>query len=110
MRTSLSLQPYRTALMPAVSMLCLARFPFLSKHRIPADMLYLSAPRPPQQYRELAASGAKWMNLLAVGVGADANKSTVDAYVEETTGVLEPAVSSLTKLGLLNRSYVCESR
>ena len=50
------------------------------------------------------------MNLLAVGVGADANKSTVDAYIEETTGVLEPAVNSLTKLGLLNRSYVCESR
>ena len=75
---------------------------------VPTD---LSAPRPPQQYRELAASGAKWMNLLAVGVeSADANKSTVDAYVEETTGVLEPAVSSLTKLGLLNRSYVCESR
>ena len=74
---------------------------------VPTD---LSAPRPPQQYRQLAASGAKWMNLLAVGVGADANKSTVDAYVEETTGVLEPAVSSLAKLGLLNRSYVCESR
>ena len=39
MRTSLPLQPYRTALMPAVFMLCLTRFPFLAKHRIPADML-----------------------------------------------------------------------
>eukprot|EP01050_Picozoa_sp_SAG11_P028001 SAG11_NODE_7316_length_1162_cov_1.147695_1_plen_51_part_10 len=51
-------------------------------------MLYLSAPRPPQQYRKLAASGAKWMNLLAVGVGADANKSSVYTYLQETTSVL----------------------
>jgi hypothetical protein len=44
-----------------------AWMPFLSKHRVPGDMLYLNEPRPVAEYQALAASGAKWMNLLDAG-------------------------------------------
>ena len=36
--------------------------PFLAKHRIPGDELYISTPRSVEEYQMLAASGAKWMN------------------------------------------------
>ena len=44
--------------------------PFLAKHRIPGDELYISTPRSVEEYQMLAASGAKWMNREFAGSGA----------------------------------------
>ena len=38
-------------------------FLFLTKHRLSGDSIYLSSPRSVEEYKALAASGAKWMNV-----------------------------------------------
>ena len=75
-----------------------AWMPFLAKHRIPGDDVYLDSPRPVDEYVQLAPSGAKWMNMLRCG-----KPST---HVADCTHELSPIVETLAARGLISKAYV----
>jgi hypothetical protein len=77
--------------------------PFLAHHRIPADDIYLNTPRPTKEYQALAATGAKWMNMLDAGIETS---PLPPGYVQKTIGKLAPLVTNMSALGLLDKMYV----
>eukprot|EP00039_Didymoeca_costata_P011634 m.164356 g.164356 ORF g.164356 m.164356 type:complete len:644 (+) comp15233_c0_seq9:178-2109(+) len=76
--------------------------PFLARHRVPADDIYLESPRPTAEYVELASTGAKWMNMMDAG-----KKGTIPpGYVDDVIKTLTPLVQNMTELGFIDKMYV----
>lgn len=69
---------------------------------------YLGGPRPVDEYKALADSGAKWMGMGDAGISfrPPANGTLPDGYVEGWIEKLEPAMGNLSALGLLPKAYV----
>jgi hypothetical protein len=69
---------------------------------------YLGGPRPVDEYKALADSGAKWMGMGDAGISfrPPANGTVPDGYVEGWIDKLEPAMANLSALGLLDKAYV----
>eukprot|EP01052_Picozoa_sp_SAG31_P002260 SAG31_NODE_78_length_27447_cov_83.819877_6_plen_896_part_00 len=83
-------------------------FTFLSKHRIPGDMLHLASPRPINEYRALAASGAKWINLLYASSGRSQGSHRFDLQ-EDLRHAIEqigPALQNLTAREFSKKLYI----
>lgn len=89
-----------------------AYFQLLCENRVPADDLYITDPRPLEDYKLLAddACGSPRFNLLDVQAvaGAFVNSSMIytHAQVDETLKALAPLVKSVGDAGLLGRAYV----
>ncbi len=82
--------------------------PFLAHHRVPGDSIYLSGPRPIEEYKALAASGAKWMGMGDAGTSCRTEPCVVPSgYVEGWIEKLKPAMAKLSALNLLDKTYVC---
>jgi hypothetical protein len=82
--------------------------PFLSHFRIPGDSIYLHEPRPTEEYKVLAASGAKYMGMRDAGISfrPPSNGSLPAGYVESVIEQLAPTMASLSDLGLLEKAYL----
>ena len=69
--------------------------PFLAHHRVPGDAIYLGGPRPIDEYKALAASGAKWMAMEDVsfripgGLNATVPQSYIDGIVTQVSQTLK---------------------
>lgn len=77
-------------------------FPFLAHHRVPADDIYLHAPRPTAEYQELARTGAKWMGMMDAGIWPPVPAG----YVDKVLSTLAPVIQNMTDLGYLKKMYV----
>jgi hypothetical protein len=98
--------------------------PFLTEHRIPAFNLYggwdgtvlnvttnTIVPNPVpcfglDWYQMLADNGAKHLNLMLVPKCQGCNESALNATIRSTLRQLEPAVTALTKAGLIDKAVV----
>ena len=96
-------------------------FPFLAEHRIPGTDIY-GAPGPQNdgwnspgrnisEYVALANSGAGWLNLMTSSYSGDKDATFNQTECEQLLLTrafprLDYLVPRLTKLGLINRSYV----
>ena len=97
-------------------------YDLMISHRMPPDSLYLSAPRPIDDYVYLAEKGVKWFNLLDVqnlreefqnvhqnaapfGLKGSCQNYT-DDYVRRVVAILDPVVKQLEEKGILDRAYI----
>ncbi len=83
-------------------------FDFLCRHRVPPDNLYITSPRPLEDYLFMAAHGAPCFNLMEISNadGKGRRPDYSDEYVEAMLRELEPTVRELRRRGLIKYAYV----
>ena len=83
-------------------------FDLLSDSRIPPDDIYLSSPRPVEDYKYLNSTGQKMMGVMDVSgrAGGDGCANFSNSYVDSMIADLTPIVEELSSLGLLEKAYV----
>jgi hypothetical protein len=77
-------------------------FPFLAKHRIPADDIYTHTPPTTSEFVARVASGAKHMAIMDAGM----KPPVPPGYVEQTLATLAPVIGNMSALDLADRLYV----
>ena len=76
-------------------------FPFLSHYRVPGDSSY-SQGRPTEELTELALSGAKWINLLAIGYPDPTQPGGVPVgEPQHAIEDLEPIIANVSQSAIL---------